>query len=477
MTTNIEDLAVALEERRANLKRVLAGRDAEFFLREVLGLHENQYYSKQLDLLNAMLKHRRVSVCGANGSGKDWSAGQAVLLWMYANAEFDPIVITSGPTLRQVKDIVFSEARTSYQRSATPLGGRFLPSAPRWNMNTQFDDRSYAMGYSVENPLNLQGIHSPKLLVIITEAHNVPQAEIDALDRLNPDTVLMTGNALSSGGEFYESFHERAHLWDTIHISAFDTPNVQEKRIVIPGLVTWETVEDRRERYGEDSAQYIASVLGQFPANLDDTIVDRATLDKCVQNDFPPLDTDRKILSVDVGYMGEDATVVYSKQGFRCRQEWEAHQRDTEFVAGHVGQMAERDSTVDEIIIDATGIGAGVYDKLHHNPPQNESGVVTVWPFKGGERAVNNRDYFNAISEAYLEFAKAAREGVVDLDNNPHVIAQLSSRRKEIQGDRRERIEAKEKYKQRAGRSPDHADALVQLFSPIRTARRWGPLE
>lgn len=463
-----------LQQHSDNLKRARSQRDGAFFLQHVLGYGPDAWYDKQSEMLNAVLHHRRVAVCGANGSGKDWAAGQALLMWQYAFKDFDPIVVVTGPTLRQVRDVVFSEARKSYMTSKTPLGGRFMPSSPRWNLHPSHDDRSYAMGYSVENPLNLQGIHSPKLLVIVTEAHNVPQAQIDALYRLNPDVMLLTGNPFCSGGEFYEAFHERADQWHAIKISAFDTPNVQQNRIVIPGMVDAATIADRAARYGTDSAQYVASVDGDFPETLEGIVVDRRTLDRCVALSLPPKDDDVTRLSVDVGYMGEDATVIYSGRGDQYRQVWEAHQRDTQYVAGYVGRMAEQDASIVEIVIDAVGIGAGVYDMLRANPPVNATGVVTIWAFKGGERASNDRDYQNAISEAYLEFARAARAGRVDLDHNQPLIAELTSRRKEIQGDRRERIEPKDSYKKRAGRSPDHADALVQLFSPIRSARRWG---
>ena len=66
----------------------------------------------------------------------------------------------------------------------------------RW----EFDDRHYAVGFATDNEYNIQGFHSPNLLVILTEAHNIEQSHIDAVKRLNPARMLLTGNAFASSG-------------------------------------------------------------------------------------------------------------------------------------------------------------------------------------------------------------------------------------------------------------------------------------
>ena len=48
------------------------------FVRDVLG-EAGMPYSKQVEMLEAIVQHRRVSVVGANSAGKDWTAARAVL--------------------------------------------------------------------------------------------------------------------------------------------------------------------------------------------------------------------------------------------------------------------------------------------------------------------------------------------------------------------------------------------------------------
>jgi len=118
-----------------------------------------------------------------------------------------------------------------------------------------------------------------------------------------------------------------------------------------------------------------------------------------------------------------------------------------------------------EIIVDETGLGAGVLDRLKEQ--ELRSGNCSVYGFNGGEKADDNERYVNAVTEAWLELAKAIKAGMVDLDNNTNIISQLSSRRYKIQGDRRLALETKDDYKKRVKRSPDDADALAMAYSPL----------
>ena len=45
---------------------------------------------------------------------------------------------------------------------------------------------------------SIQGFHSPNLMVVLSEAHGIPQDQIDSVKRLNPSSIVMTGNPLIS---------------------------------------------------------------------------------------------------------------------------------------------------------------------------------------------------------------------------------------------------------------------------------------
>ena len=421
-----------------------------WFFDNVLGVEP---YAKQLEIVEALRDNQRVAVVGCNGSGKDWMSARIMLWWQ--SVHYPAITVVVGPTHRQVSDIVWKEARSAYLAPRFPLGGRMYQTA-RW----EHDDRHYALGLAVDNDMNLQGFHSPNLLVIITEAHNVTQSHIDAVKRLNPSRMLLTGNAFANGGEFFEAFHGGADLYKTIEISAYDTPNIQEREVIIPGMVTIEQIEERRLDWGEESAMYIASVLGRFPDNLEDAIVPRSLLMEAMVREIPAQGP--AVLACDVARFGADRTVVYRRQGGQCRMIWNVQGRDTQQVAGKLKALAEDDPDVDTVIVDDTGVGGGVTDRL--NEETVRGGAVRVAAFNGGERARRPDRYVNAIAEAWMEMSQAFRDGIMDIDDNPALVAQLSSRRYIIQGDRRIKLESKDDFKKRARSSPDDADALAMTF-------------
>lgn len=188
------------------------------FVQEVLG---ERPYDKQVAMLAAVEKRRRVSVVGCNGSGKDWAAARVVLWWLQSRHPAKAIV--TGPTSRQADDIVWNEIRNAFGNSRKPLPGRMFRTS-----RYELDEENFALGFATNSPYNLNGFHSPNLLVVITEAHAVRQADMDAIRRLNPTRLLMTGNPFASAGVFYGSHHSRRELYRTVQISAFDTPNVRQ---------------------------------------------------------------------------------------------------------------------------------------------------------------------------------------------------------------------------------------------------------
>ena len=420
-------------------------RDPASFFAEVL---RARLYPKQVEILEAVRDNPRVSVKGCNGSGKDFVAGRLIAWWL--STHHPAVAIVIGPTQRQVKDIVWGELASGYtaaESAATPysLGGRMLTQEWRVSPN------HYALGFSTDQPFNIQGFHSPNLLVLITEAHGMDQGHVEAIKRLQPKRLLMTGNPLSLSGEFFDSFHSKADLWETITITAEDTPNVQAGKEFIPGLITSQWVKDRAEDWGEDSAMYIASVLGEFPDSLTDGIVPlsavKAAASRQATGEGPV------IVACDVARSGADKTVVIRRQGNVARIIHRVQGADLMSTAGFLADYVAN-HVVDYLVVDEVGIGAGVVDRLR------ELGVKQLFPFSGGQSpSPQNRERFvNRIAEAWWDVREwLVEDREADIDDDVALIAQLSSRRFEIQSDRKTRLEPKEKLP----KSPDEADALA----------------
>ncbi len=461
-------------------------RDPLHFCRTVLSA---KLYDKQRDILRAAATSRRVSCCGANATGKDFLTGQVLIPWWLCT-RYPSKVIILAPTYRQVEAIIWKEVRLSYQTARVPLGGQMYPKSPRW----EFDDQHFALGFATNEPYSIQGFHSPHLLCVISEAHAMAQSHIDAVKRLNPELLVMTGNPFTASGEFYDSHHGQRALWSAIGISAFDTPNVQERRVVVPGLVTWEDVQERLREWGEDNHLYQAAVLGQFPDSLDDALVPLTAAMVAVNHGLAP--GKPNVVAMDVARFGSDKSVICHRRGPWARIVWKGQGRDLMESAGrlkrYVDEWNEREryniekanlhrkegepavlaEAIDAVVVDDTGLGGGVSDRLR------ELGMRVV-RFNGGEKARWADKYQNSVTEAWMLMADAFRKGEIDIERDDALIGQLTARRYTIQSDRRVKIESKEDMRPKDGlsratwRSPDEADALAMTFTPFAARGRF----
>ena len=419
------------------------------FVQEMLG---DEPYSKQRDVLRGVAESRRTSVVGCNGSGKDWAAARAVLWWLHTWTPSKAVV--TGPTSRQVDHIVWNEMRHAYAGSEGRLKGRMFKTS-----RYEVDDRTFAIGFATNSPYNLQGFHSPNLLVVITEAHAVSDGDMDGLRRLNPARLLMTGNPFTSAGAFYDSHHLRRELYWTVRIGASDTPNVEARRVVVPGMITEEDIEDRKAEWGARSAQYVGGVLGEFPEGLDDVLVSLRAATEAAGRSLAP--SGQVVLGCDVARFGHDKTVVVRRQGPFARIVWRVSGADTMETAEFLREYCAS-NVVDAVVVDDLGVGGGVVDRLR----ELGLGRARVAPFIGSAQALDSERFYNRAAEVWWKMAEAYRSGELDTEDDRALIEQVSSRRR-IQG-RDERIRLQSKSEMRG--SPDEADALAMTFATPRRA-------
>ena len=436
------------------------------FYTEVLGCQT--FYPKQEEMVRAVHTNRRVSVVGCNSSGKDFTTGRLVLDWL--NRYTPSKVVVVGPTDRQVKDVVFQETRAASQSSLYPLKGRVLPSASYVYISPQH----FAMGFTAPKaePLNLQGFHSPNLLAIITEAHAMRQDHVDAVKRLNPRCIVMTGNPFASSGEFFESHHNRRDQWYTINISAFDTPNLIEGREVVPGLVTAEDVADHLADWGAENPLYIATVLGEFPENLSLGVVPLSKVMAAVGRAVLVPDRAKGIVACDVGGDSDDAdkTVIYRRDGFQTQLLARLQGLDTQAIAGWLLSYWRSNTTgpdrneIAALVVDANGLGAGVADRIREEEPD-----LPLVRFNAGAKAQRDDLYENRGTECYIRMRHAFMDDTISIPDDRATQSQLVGRKFEIRGTGKMILESKKNYKGRGSTSPDEADALSMTFAVSST--------
>ena len=429
------------------------------FVEEVLG-DAGRPYSKQREMLALLAERRRVSVVGCNGSGKDWAAARAVLWWLAARPRAKAVV--TGPTQRQIEEIVWREMRAAYDAASVPLGGRI--SAAKWTL----DDDRFAIGFSTNRPDNLQGFHSPDLLVVVTEAHAVPQSHMEAVKRLNPARTLLTGNPFSRAGEFFDSHHTKRHLYHRIAISAFDTPNFTGENGGMPGMPTPEDIEERRLDWGEDHPLYQGSILGRFPDQLDDSLLGRDAVEQAVTRweSEPRLpDADPLCMGVDVARFGYDKTALCVRRGWRVEGLRTFERADTMRTTGEVLTWA-REVGSPSVYVDEGGVGGGVVDRLR------EVGM----PVRGvqfGGKALHAARFLNLRAEIFWELRRLFNDGLIAIPRDEELISQLLALRYDVTSAGQVKLESKADLRKRGMRSLDKADALALAFMAPPSLRIW----
>ena len=434
--------------------------DPVTFVREILGA--KHLYDAQESILRSLAGARRVAVASGNQAGKDWLNARVIIWWLLTRAP--AVCIWTGPTQRQV-EIVWRECRMAMTQARKPLGGTAL-EIPHWKLA----DDQYALGFSTDKPYQIQGHHNANLLAIITEAHGVDDEHYNALLRLGPKLLIVTGNPLTMQGFLHDALHQNRDLWVTHTISCLDTPNVQQKRVVIPGMMTWEDVQDRKREWGEDSPLYRASVLGEWPTSIEDALLSLVEVMAAVKRD-PVAPGLPNVLGLDVARGGADKTVLAHRRGLDVKIAWKTNERDTMQTVGRVvayvadWQVQHPASPIMRIVVDDVGVGGGVVDRLR------EQGMPVVSFLSNATKTLSHPErYADAATECWCLMADAIRTGGLVLPNDQALIGQLVSRKRRILSDTRLRIESKEGMRptdlaaRSTWRSPDEADAVSMTF-------------
>jgi phage terminase large subunit len=431
---------------------------------------EGEFYSKQYEMVESVAKHRRTSTVGCNGSGKDYCAGRIIVWWL--SVFYPAKVIVLGPTFRQVNDIVWNEVRSAYmsKKVQEPWGMRLFET-PRIQGVTEAgraDPDHFAIGFSTSDPYNIQGFHSPNLLVMVTEAHSVEDGHFDAIRRLNPKRLLMTGNPFVESGVFYDSHHNQRELYNTVEIGAPDLPNVIEGREVIPGMLSAQDVQDRKDEWGEESALYQAAVLGKFPEDLGSSLVGLKAAKAAVARSIEP--EGERILGIDVARRGTDKSVACLRQGGHARfiRKWTTNSV-TELAGWTTRYCIEND--IDVVVIDTVGVGAGVFDIVKEHYDNGNLGQAEVVEFIGGGKAMESDRFTNRVAESWWLMREAYLSNGLDTEDDSALVSQVTGRAYGIQSDARIKLEEKEKM----AKSPDEADALAMTFD-FWAVNAGGPL-
>lgn len=249
------------------------------FTEDVLG---ESTWSKQRAVLVALAGELKlVAVPSAFGTGKTHTAARAAL---WRSVIFPPgtsLTVTTATRMRQVQRQLWPHIRTAVAKARLPLEADMVQM---WGYNSDGVRVQVAYGFSApdHDETAVQGIHAPRLFIVVDEAGGISRVIGKAMRGLltGDDTrMLAIGNPPTDDeGSWFEGLcdHPKATL---IRISAFDSPQITGEvtdwcrtcpkeagrhKLAIH-ITDREWIDETIEEYGPEAPFVIAKVHGKFP--------------------------------------------------------------------------------------------------------------------------------------------------------------------------------------------------------------------
>lgn len=312
-------------EREFGTMYGLFARDPVGFVEVVLG---ETLWSKQREMLTALLDHRRVAVPSGFGTGKTHLAARAVAFWCCTNPVGVGLAVTIATRMRQVQRQLWPHVRRLHARARLP--GEC--DMTQWRMPDLHDvDTVAAYGFTApdHDEAAMQGIHAGRLLLVADEAGGLGQVVGRSTRNLltGDARMLAIGNPASDDEQsWFESLCDAGADPDrpddvTIRIRALDAPSITGEeagtcRECPPAvaahslaihLVDQEWIDDAVLDYGEDDPYVIAKVHAQFPKGATNRVIPSLWVQRAAQ--VPDPETDEEwVRPCDLGITGETRT-------------------------------------------------------------------------------------------------------------------------------------------------------------------------
>lgn len=425
----------------------------------------------QGEVLDALPVERRVAVKGPHGLGKSFM-GAVLVNWFATTRDLagrDWKIITTASAWRHLEVYLWPEIHKWANRIDFETLGRapFKPNSELLDLRLKLQYGA-ATAVASNQPERIEGAHAEELLYLLDEAKIVPPATWDSIEgafsNAGPDTpdnayafAMSTPGAPS--GRFYD-IHRRAP-----GLEDWWTRSVTLEEAIQAGRISRVWADQRRLQWGPDSAVFHNRVLGNFHASDEDAVIPLSWLEAAIErwhewdragrpSPGGPLWT-----GLDVGRGGDDSVLA-------LRDGWSItltgnKRRDT------MSQVAEMQGVEGRAIVDAVGVGAGVYDRLR------ELGYRPLAYVGAGKTSHRDRSgkygFVNVRSAAYWnlrELLDPAYDPVLALPPDDLMISDLTTPTWTIISGSPPKyvVETKEKVVERLGRSPDRGDAIAMAF-------------
>lgn len=402
----------------------------------------------------------RSAIASGHGVGK--SAMTAWIIYFLMSTRVDTRGVVTASTQFQLEDKTWPELakwhnlainKHWFDWSATGLTFAAYPEDKKKNYKTT------AATVSEQKTEAFAGLHNEgkTVFVLFDEASGVHGKVWEVSEGALTDGeafFFAYGNPTRPDGEFADCFDKHAHMYRHRHIDSRDVSHTNKNAL-----------QNIIDKYGIDSDEVKVRVRGLFPLQSFNGFISVEIARMALERELVRDNDAALIMAIDVARFGNDSSVIGFRQGRDARSIPFKKFKGLNLVKLAEICMREADQhKPDAIVIEATGVGAGVVDIMRDRGYK----IIEVHPGAAAEKFdlyVNRRaEYWSTMRDWLFE------EGCISEGND--LFSQLTTILYAMdRHEQRVKLEPKEEMKKRGLPSPDDADTLALTFA-VRVARR-----
>ena len=467
----------------------------------------NPWLDKQIE---SLCENQWVCWAGCGASGKTYSASLYSMVYFLADPAQTSVILTST-TAKMIRKRGWPVIKELYRTCKGGYPAHMVDS--KTTLQAVRGDDKHAIfsipvldGSTSKAVANIQGIRSPRTMVIVDEATDTPEAAFEACSNLQKGTkefkFLAIGNPHSKfdqHGRFatpkngWSSISIEDQEWETergvcVRFDGMKSPNMLAGKSKYEFLINEDQIKQAQKYDGEDSPKFWKYTRGMWsPEGVCKTVLSESLIEKYrVMHPATFIRESNMIAGLDPAFAGGDRCVIQlarygdfdnGKMGIQLERneviELDANSSEPVHfqIANRTRQICEENNIhPSKLAIDATGEGGGLCDIL----AKTWSSEIQRVEFggKASDRPVSPEDhrpscdvYANKVTELWF----SVRQWAINeqLRNMQHDAAIEFCGRMFDDEKRMTIIERKVDMKSRTGKSPDLADAVALVVNAV----------
>jgi phage terminase large subunit len=418
----------------------------------------------QAEVLEAFPTSPRIAMMACTGPGKTLVLG--VLGWNYLLTRPHPHVAVTSISGDNLKSGLWTELARLGNRS--PLLGRIFEQqktmifAKEHPGTWKLEARSWAKDANPEQiGAALRGVHAEYVMWLLDETGDYPPAILPVVEAIfsgepKEAHVVQAGNPINRQGPLYHA-HTHRDTWKVVNITADPNDPNRTPRVSV------EHAQQQINEWGRENPWILINIFGQFPPSSMNALIGPEEVEKAMKRYYRPYEIGDapKVLGVDVARMGDDASVIFPRQGIQAFKMLRYRNVDSTQGAGQVVRKWDEWEADGVFIDDTGGFGSGWIDNLIR------LGKSPIGVHFAGNAHEHGR-YYNKRAEMYFDAVAWIKRGGA-LPESRELMRALTETTYTHKNDKLI-LEPKEIVKEKLGFSPDEADAFVLTFAEPVTA-------